>query len=100
MTTQTYTDAYIEHGCAYFAAINADDEWQRELDFQNIDRYSEQARGMAGECSQLRLLYEKKLRADEELRAATDALRANGTQGEIEAATFQGTATKQQTERS
>jgi hypothetical protein len=86
MTTQTtYTDAYIEHGSAYFTALNADDQWQRELDFQNIDRYSDAARGVVGSGSMLRLLYEKKLRADEELRAATAALRANGTQAENQA---------------
>lgn len=83
--TTTYTDAYIEHGRAYFAAMNADDAWQRELDFQHVDRYSPAARGVVGECSQLRLLYKAKLRADEELRMATDALRANGTPGEIAA---------------
>lgn len=82
--TTTYTDAYLEYGSAYLAALNADDQWQRELDFQNVDRYSPEARGVAGECSQLRLLYEAKVRADEELRDATVALfRLGGTAQEI-----------------
>lgn len=80
-----YTDAYLEHGRAYFAALSADEQWQRELDFQNVDRYSSEARGMAGEASQLRLLYEAKLQADGELRNVTDTLRASGTQAEVEA---------------
>lgn len=84
----TYTDAYIENSSAYFAAMSADDAWQRELDFQNIDRYSPEARGVVGSGSQLRLLYEAKLQADERLRNAADALRASGTPGEIEAATL------------
>lgn len=84
----TYSDAYIEHGSAYFAALSADDEWQRELDFQYIDRYSPEARGVVGSGSNLRHLYERKLQADEELRNATDRLRANGTQTETEAAEY------------
>lgn len=84
--TTTYTDAYLDHGSAYFAALSADDQWQRELDFQNIDRYSDAARGVAGSGSMLRLLYEAKVRANQKLREATDRLRATGTQAEIEAA--------------
>ena len=88
MTTATYyTDAYLEYGSAYFSALNADEQWQRELDFQNVDRYSNAARGVVGSGSMLRLLYEKKLQADEVLRVATVALRVNGTQAENEAAT-------------
>lgn len=82
--TNTYTDAYLEHGRAYFAALNADDQWQRELDFQNLDRYSDAARGVVGSGSTLRLLYEAKLRADQELRDATDHLRANGSMAEVQ----------------
>lgn len=81
----TYTDAYINHGAAYSDVMNADEQWQRELDFQNIDRYSPEARGVAGSGSMLRNLYEAKLRADEELRHATDELRANGTLAEVQA---------------
>lgn len=87
MTTTYYTDAYLEHGSAYLAALSADEQWQRELDFQNVDRYSDAARGVAGSGSMLRLTYEKKVQADEALRAATDALRANGTQAEIDTLT-------------
>lgn len=83
--TMAYTDAYLEHGRAYFAALSADEQWQRELDFQDVDRYSPEARGVAGEASQLRLLYEAKLRADEELKSATDTLKASGTEAEVEA---------------
>lgn len=88
MTTNTntqaaYTDAYMEYGCAYFSALSADEQWQRELDFQGVDRWSDAARGVAGSGSLLRLLYEKKLRADGELRQAVDALRVSGTQAEI-----------------
>ena len=83
--TNLYSDAYIEHGNAYFRALNTDEQWQRELDFQNVDRYSDAARGMVGSCSQLRLLYQAKLRADQELREATEALRANGTPSEVQA---------------
>jgi len=84
-TAAYYTDAYLEYGSAYFLALNADSQWQRELDFQNIDRYSSAARGVAGSGSMLRLLYEAKVRAGENLRTATEALRANGTSAEIEA---------------
>lgn len=83
--TNLYSDAYIEHGNAYFRALNADEQWQRELDFQNVDRYSDEARGVVGSCSQLRLLYEAKLQADQELREAIDALRANGMPSEVQA---------------
>jgi hypothetical protein len=81
----TYTDAYLEYGRAYFAALSADEQWQRELDFQNVDRYSPEARGVVGSGSALRRLYEAKLQADEELRNATDALRVGGTAAEAEA---------------
>jgi hypothetical protein len=84
-TTATYySDAYLEYGSAYFSALSADEQWQRELDFQDIDRYSLEARGVAGSSSTLRLLYEKKLQADEALRNATDALRAGGRREEVE----------------
>lgn len=83
--TTCYTDAYINHGVAYFGAMSADEQWQRELNFQNIDRYSPEARGVVGSGSQLRLLYEAKLQADENLRRATDELRVNGTSAEIQA---------------
>lgn len=84
-TTNLYSNAYIEHGSAYFRALSADKQWQRELDSQNIDRYSDAARGVTGSGSILRLLYEAKLRADQELRDATDALKVSGTPGEIQA---------------
>ena len=80
-----HTDACLEYGRVYFAALSADGQWQRELDFQNIDRYSDAARGVVGSGSMLRLLYEARLQTDKELKNATDALRANGTQSEIEA---------------
>ena len=76
-----YSDVYIEHSSAYFTALNADEQWQRELDFQNIDRYSPEARGSEG--SALRMYYNAKLKADESLRLATDNLRSNGRVNEI-----------------
>lgn len=76
-----YTEAYIENGRAYFAALSADEAWQKELDFQNIGRYSKAATGTEG--SALRLLYNAKLRADEALRNAITELRKAGTHDEI-----------------
>jgi hypothetical protein len=93
--TTFYSDAYIEHGSAYFTALSADEQWQRELDFQNIDRYSLAAQGIIGSGSALRGLYERKLRADEELRVATDTLRASGTPAEIEAVNSLGLTSKE-----
>ena len=83
MNTTDYSDAYENYGSASFAALSADNQWQRELDFQNIDRYSPEARGVAGSGSLLRLLYEKKLQADEALRDTAETLRADGRESEI-----------------
>jgi len=78
-----YSDAYIDHGNAYFRALSADDQWQRELDVQNVDRYSTEAHGTEG--SALHSLYGRKLQADQDLRDATDALRLAGKPAEIQA---------------
>lgn len=52
----------------YYIAVNADNDWQAELDAQGIDRYSPAARGVEG--STLRRLYEAKLAADEAMHEA------------------------------
>lgn len=57
---------------AYHAAIAADDEWEAELRRRGISRYTMQAQGEPE--SDLRTLYEHKLRADEENRQAIETL--------------------------
>lgn len=52
----------------YYAAIDADNAWQAELNRLKIDRYSKAARGDEG--SELRRLYEVKIAADEARHAA------------------------------
>lgn len=78
-----YSDAYIEYGAVYFASLVANNQWQRELDFRQLDRYSAEAKGEDG--SLLRNLHLRKLDADEELQRATERLRQVGTAMEVQA---------------
>lgn len=53
----------------YYAAIDADNTWQKELDRLKVERYSTAAHGDDG--SELRRLYEAKVAADAARHAAS-----------------------------
>lgn len=76
MTKQTFGQGPREPGFdLYYAAIDADNAWQAELDRLRIDRYSLAARGDKG--SELRRLYDAKMAANEARFQASQANRNN-----------------------
>ena len=58
---------------AYYAAIEADNAWQAELDRLKIDRYTLAARGEKG--SELRRLRDAKCEADRKRHELTELVR-------------------------
>lgn len=58
---------------AYYAAIEADNAWQAELNARGIDRYTLAARGEQG--SELRRLRDAKCEADRKLHELTELVR-------------------------
>lgn len=58
---------------AYYAAVAADDAWQKELDSRGIKRYSREAKGATG--SDLRNLHEAKLAADNKYHELVETMR-------------------------
>lgn len=58
---------------AYYAAIEADNAWQAELDRLKIERYSKAAHGDEG--SELRRLYEAKNAANDKRHELTELVR-------------------------